>query len=827
MEASSNGQRVFRNRHPAVPVAVCFAFGILLDRSLPQMIWWAWAFLTFIAAGFVIWGAVRARRPVIVLGLFGAIVFLGGMRHHAFWSLDSIESVSHFFADEPRLVRLRGIVTEPPIVKAQSETPFNSAYRQSDTTVLTLRCRSLQDGTRFVPVRGKVQVRIDGNLPYLKTADAIEVFGWAARPTGPANPGDFDYREYLRQQQIHSVVRVQVPEAVTKLPEASESGWSKAVDELRSRAERFLAMYLSEENAEIAAALLLGSRASLPEEVRLEFIESGMMHVLALSGLHVGILAGLVWCLCRLAQLPPRVSALVMFASVLGLAVISGGRPPIVRAAVFLGIASFGRLASRQSSPQNIIALSALVILAWNPTDLFAVGAQLSFLGVMGILLTTPWLAPPFDPNRLADDESKIENRFLNASRILGRLLWQYWRLTVGISLLILPLAAARFHVISLIGLLLNVLMFPFVTLVLSAGFLLMFAGWSFPWMAPLLAVPFDAGLSVLLSLVKWGAGLPLGHLDVAGPPDWWLAGYYSLFAGLYYFRDRIARPRFLGTVLILSWTAFGLAVSAWPTSPRGLRATFLSVGHGSAILLEFPGGKTLLFDGGALDNGERAFRVVRGALWRRGITHLDAVVISHSDLDHINAVPQIAKEIPVGQVFVARSFLKSSHEVVPHVVKTLAKQNIPIRAVGTGDRLILDPLVSADVLHPDPQADYAHNNANSLVIGFQMAGRRLLLTGDVELEGLDDLMNRTRWNIDVLQSPHHGSPTANTPELVRWANPRVVVVSGGFVAGRTEQLEKLYGSQVRLLSTVDDGAVAIEITPEGHLLVESVRQKD
>jgi competence protein ComEC len=243
--------------------------------------------------------------------------------------------------------------------------------------------------------------------------------------------------------------------------------------------------------------------------------------------------------------------------------------------------------------------------------------------------------------------------------------------------------------------------------------------------------------------------------------------------------------------------------------------------------LLEFPSGKTLLFDGGALDDGERAFRVVRNALWRRGITHLDAVAISHSDLDHINAIPQIAKEIPVGRIFVARSFLKSSREIVPHVVKTLAKHKIPVRTVGKGDRLIFDPLVSADVLHPDPLANYAHNNANSLAFRFTLAGRSLLLTGDVELAGLDDLIRQTEGNVDVLQSPHHGSPTANTPELVRWAKPKVVVVSGGFVAGRMEQLEKLYGSQVRLLSTVDEGAVTIEITPEGHLLVDSVRRRD
>lgn len=815
-----------RNRHPAVPVAVCFAAGILLDRFFPKIDWWSWTTFTMAAAAVVIYGVSRSRPQSVVFGLIGAAVCLGGMRHHAFWSLSSPSDVSHFFTEEARLVRLQGAVTEPPLIKRKNDDPFNSGYPQQDVTILTLRCRSLQDGTRFVPVTGKVQVRIAGNLPDLKAADEIEVFGWGSRPSAPANIGDFDYREYLKQQQIHVAVRVQNPAAVKPLPRNNEPGWIKTVDEFRSRAERFLRRHLKEENAAVASALLLGSRANVPEEVRQEFIASGMMHVLALSGLHVGILAMLVWGLCRLAQMPPRASTLITLTMVLGLAVISGGRPPIVRAAVFLGIASFGRLASRQSSPQNIIALSALVILAWNPSELFAVGAQLSFLGVMGILLTTRWSSPPFDRSRLADEESQIENRFLNAFRFLGAVLSRYWGLTLGISLLIFPLAAARFHVISFVGLLLNVVMIPFITLVLWLGYLLIFAGWSFPWIAPVFAVPFDAGLTLLLSLVKRGAGLPFGHFDVAGPPDWWLMGYYSLFAGLYLFRFRLARPRFWGAVLILCWTAFGLAVTARPDSPRGLRATFLSVGHGSAILLEFPNGKTLLYDAGALDDGERAFRVIQTALWQRGVTHLDAVAISHGDLDHVNAIPQIAKEIPVGTVLVAKSFLQSSQEVVPYLAETLDRHQIPIRAIGEGDRLQLDPLVSAEVLHPDPFANYSHSNANSLVIRLTTAGRSLLLTGDVELQGLDDLMRRTKGNVDVLQSPHHGSRTANTPELVRWAKPSLVVVSGGFVSGRTQELKQMYGSESRLLATYAEGAIVVEITPEGHLLVESARGK-
>ncbi len=538
-------------------------------------------------------------------------------------------------------------------------------------------------------------------------------------------------------------------------------------------------------------------------------------------------LAGLVWLLCRLLSLSPRKSTLLTFAAVLGLAVISGGRPPIVRATVFLGIAFLGKLAARHSQPLNVLALAALVILAWNPSDLFDVGTQLSFLAVMGILVSARWIAPFFHPDVLAPDESQLENRFQKVFQAVGNFLWRYLGLMLGIWLFTSPLIAARFHLISPIGMLLNCFLVPLVVLVLWSGYLLLFVGGLLPMAAVIFAVPLSAGLTFLLKAVQWGAGLRLGHVYVAGPPDWWLAGYYLCLACLCVFRPRISRPNFAGAILLLSWTAVGLGIAALPHSPRGLRCTFLSVGHGSAILVEFPNGRTLLFDAGALDDGERAYRVIRTALWQRGITRLDAIALSHADLDHVNAIPQLTEEIPVGTLLVAKSFFQSPQAVVPYLVQRVKGKKIPIRTVGQDDRLAFDPSVNVEVEHPDPNKKYPRSNANSLAIRFTHAGRSLMLVGDVEKEGLDDLMAHDKGQVDVIQSPHHGSRTANTAELVRWANPAIVVVSVGHVPGRMQELKTLYGSSVRLLSTHDNGAVTIEISPTGQLLVKAYRTQE
>lgn len=814
-----------RARQPAVPVAVCFAAGIVLDRYLLHLTWWSWIVVTGFAVGLAAWGIYKAQSRWVVLGLLAGGVCLGGLRHHAFWSLQSVDEISQFVTLDSRLIRLRGRIESPPVVKVQSSKPFQAAYPQPDTTIFTLDCDSLQDGRGFVPIQGKVQVRISGVVRDFQAGDTVQVFGWAARPTPPANPEDFAFDDYLKQQQIRCIVRVNQPEALKKIPGEGPAAWSRRVDGLRAGAERILHRHLAEQNANIAAALLLGIRSELPEDVREAFAQSGMMHVLALSGLHVGILAVLVWLVCRGLRFSPATTTALMLLAVLALAVVSGGRPPIVRATVFLSIVALGRLASRQSHPLNILALAALAILAWKPSDLFDVGTQLSFLAVMGILMTARWNPPQFGSDPLAIDESQMENRLSRAAVLLWEVLWRYWCLTLGIWLLTGPLIAAQFHLVSPIGLVLNSFLIPLVTLILWVGYLLLLVGGLLPGLAGLFAVPLDWGLTKLLAIVQWGAEVRLGHFDVAGPPDWWLAGYYGLLAAVCVFRSRLARPRFAGTVAILVWTILGLAVAAWPTSPRGLRCTFLSVGHGSAILVEFPNDQTLLYDAGALDDAERAFRVIRTELWRRGIRRLDAIALSHPDLDHVNAIPEITENIPVGTVLVAKPFLQSKQDVVPYLVEQLAKHEIPLRSIGREDRLTFDEHVSVEVLHPDLLARYAHSNASSLVIRFTHAGRSLLLMGDVEREGLTDLMAHHSGAVDVFQSPHHGSRTANTPELARWANPSIVVVSGGYVPGRMQELKTLYGSSARLLSTHNHGAVTVEITPQGHLLVETTRE--
>jgi hypothetical protein len=172
----------FNTRQPAVLVAACFAAGIVLDRFVLNWSWGLWCFASLLALAFAAQASWRAQPKMLVMGLLALGIALGGLRHHAFWSLSTTKEISRFVTLESRLVNLQGVIAEPPYVKLPSQAPFRSALPQSPMTIFPLKCESLWDRNQFVPVDGKLQVRVVGLLPKLKVSDAVEITGWISLP---------------------------------------------------------------------------------------------------------------------------------------------------------------------------------------------------------------------------------------------------------------------------------------------------------------------------------------------------------------------------------------------------------------------------------------------------------------------------------------------------------------------------------------------------------------------------------------------------------------------------------------------------------------------
>ncbi|MEX0717095.1 MAG: ComEC/Rec2 family competence protein [Planctomycetaceae bacterium] len=819
-------------RAPAVAVAVAFAAGIAIDRT-GGLAWAAW-----ILVGGGVWcgwmAAFRYKNDrAAALLLLAACLALGGARHHLFWSIRPENDIARYGSDESTLARIEGVLAAQPWIKPADPEGMGPGGLQADRSIALVACDTLESDFGAIPVEGLVRVSVSGHLLHARVGDRVDVRGWLSKPPEPANPGEFDFRDHLRRQGVGATLFVDHPDAVRMIAAGDDFPVRRWFARLRARCGDTLARTMSPQRLPVAEALLLGDRAGMTDEIRRAFAQSGMMHLLAISGLHVGILAAFFWFGCRMLRLSESPACLAVIALVVGYALLTEGRPPVVRATIFVVVYAAGRPWFRQGSMSNTLAIAAIAVLAWNPADLFDVGAQLSFLAVAGMLWCGTWwkdaTSKEPDPGKPpADERWRLAMHW-------GRRLGRGYALIAAIWLFTLPWVASRFNLIAPAGFVLNGLLMPVIALVLWAGYTTLLVGLAFPELALVPGVAFDFMLGRLLWAVDAASSWTLGHRYGPGPPGWWLVGYYGLLAGIVALRARrfaippdcigiLRHGRLRGGTLLGAWAVAGMALPFWPAPRDEFRCTFLSVGHGCAVLLEFPNGRTLLYDAGSLEDGRRAAQAVQGALWRSGRSAIDTLVVSHADIDHFNAAPHLLARVPVGRILIARSFLDLTQPAVARFQRTVEERGIPVRLVRTGDRLLADDDVAIRVLHPPPGPGFPEDNANSIVLEVETAGRRILLTGDLEGPGLDLLIRSLAGPVDVLLAPHHGGIKANVPRLAEWAAPRWVIVSGNRRAP-VERLRATYGGKTTILSTAQAGAIACRIDGAGNLGVSPTRR--
>jgi competence protein ComEC len=837
-----------------VPVVVAFAAGVLLDRAYDPG-WWIWwtATLSCLAVGVVLScraAAQRRRRclaeqvaapsgggaaTIVVLGAFAG---LGGVRHHLDWTARSPMDIGLMVTTVPQLVQLEGIVSAPALAVSADPGEMTPAWARIPRSVCQLTCMSLRTKSGTRPVAGTVRLHVTGHLLHAEVGDRVQVTGWMSVPQRPANPGTADFGQWLRAQGIGAIVSTDHPEAVVVLEPGVQHPLARSRARLRDRLEGLLVAQLELPTVPLAISLLLGDRTSLSEDVRSAFVETGTMHVLAISGLHVGILAGMLLAGCRLIQLSVRGTTLIVLLGVGTYALLTDLRPPVIRASVLAVVVAAGWPTFRRTGGQQSIALCGLAVLMWRPTDLFDVGGQLSFLAVMAI----GWATAAFRSWRLRREwgtrdpsaAHRKEGRFTS----FGWWLLEAYAVSAAIWLVTFPLSAAWFHVVAPIGLLINVLIIPLVALALGLGFGTLLCGILAPWTVGFAAGLFQVSLDVLQGVVQGTSRIPYGHAFVVGPPNWWLVALYALLGSLWLVGRHSAFCRMLWWG-VCGWGTLGLLLPFHVPEQHSLTCTFLAVGHGCSVVLELPGGKTLLYDAGAMGDVQRTTATISRALWARGIRSLDGVIVSHADLDHISAVPGILRAFPVGTVWCARSFVDWDQSAVREVCESAARRGIPIRFLQAGDRLEArdrlhagDPPdagssgLSIEVLHPAPDFDGDPDNANSLVVRLSFGGRTILLTGDLEGDGLERLLAQSPGPVDVWMTPHHGSLRSNPPELADWAEPRIVVCSGegpgggGAADDAPSGLRSVYRRAERVLVTRTSGAITIDIGPHGTLEV-------
>jgi len=795
---------------PLILVVLCLALGIWCDRDGPVSceIWSAVAVAAWLAWAVLLRGS-RSRAASLALGL--SIFAAGAAWHHACWSFTDPRDLGHAatLGGAPVAVEVRAL-EHPRLAPAASFHPLR-ALPGEETSALLVECLKVRDGQTWHAITGRARLTVSGRLGPLWSGDRLLVYATLEAPEPTLNPGQTGPLEFARMEGRLSRLHAKFPECVTLLEQGSDWSPARGLDRLRAEGSELLAQHLGPSQQALATALLLGTRVALPPEQVQDFVSTGTIHVLAISGMHVAMLASVLFLGLRIGWLPRGWALLLVALVVAGYALLTEAQPPVVRAAVLVWIICGAHWLRRQAFGFNSLAAAGIVVLLANPTDLFRAGPQLSFLAVAAMCGCPRWPS--------ATENDPLERLLAEARPWYARAGWTLYEwakqllwLSLAVWIVTTPWVMDRFHLCSPLAILLNLLLWPFVAGALLAGFGVLACG---PWCGPLASVLGGICricLDAMANIVATAADLPGSHVWVCGPPGWWMWGFYlGLLAWIAGLRTRVA-PRWAWSILVL-WTTLGLAVSTLPKTSAQVTCTFLAVGHGNATLIEWPDGRAMLVDAGQLGPPINGARIIADALWESGRTHLDALVLSHSDVDHYNATPELLRRFSLGVAYLSPTFEQDDGLAAQAVLQSLREARVPIRILQAGDRLKITPDYHMLVLHPPAEGVPGSDNSNSLVLSLESATRRVLLPGDLEPPGMYGVLRERPRTCDVLAAPHHGSPESDPPAFARWARPRYVIFSRGPRVG-SERTRLAYEQRsATVLVTAESGALRAVLT--------------
>ena len=729
---------------------------------------------------------IYGRSPLVALAL--ALFLLGFWRPQVFGGPESPLTLQ-----EEQEVFLNGLIISDPEPTAR-RIKFELAVETIDR------------GTEPVPQQGTALVYADPppdlvasrSYPYFRYGDRLELGGTLQQPQ-PI--GDFDYPAYLASLDIQGILWARRSELI------AEGGGLPGLPQVyaaRRHLARSLESALPEPQSSLARALLLGQRGQIPGDLTDRFRSTGTSHLLAISGLHVGVLLLLsLGAAGALLGRQRQFYLLLPLAAVWFYVLVSGLPPSSVRAAIMGSVLLAAMALGRPRSILPALALAAALMAAWNPQVLTQVSFQLSFAAMVGIVVALPL------QNRLREKITSARIFGSGSGRtILVKILGgtaAALLVSLAATLATLPLVALNFDRVPLFGIFVTLLALPSLPFLLMSSLASALAGLAHTLLGQVFGLVAWLPLSYLLALVSNAPDTTISGSWMTKPLVW---AWYLILAGLVFAPGLAGRwKRMRGHPIPLqSWAnvqgpahwhprekALGIAVVALILSSIGivflvrsldgadglLHVHFFDVGQGDSVLIVTPSGRQVLVDGGP--EAESATRALSSVLTPVDRS-LDLVALTRLDADHSRGLLQVLKRYRVSDVVVGH--LETEAALYPQWQKALERHQILPIQLSTGYRIHLDPAVSLEVLHP-PEAtgagQFPDSNNNGLVLRLVYQNVSILLTADIEAEAERRLLDSSyTMKSDVLKIAHHGSKTSTTEAFLQGVQPSKAVISVG-----------------------------------------------
>jgi len=743
-----------RRRRPALAPCIALITGVALGCHSTTVAQTGVAIVTLFGVLVASCGSKRSRLPPSLLPL--ALLVACGVLAAIDDRSRAVDRATRLFpaGSAPIELHLRGRVIAGPeatfddqrvlLVRGQSEPV---ALAASDDLVVRLIVRASP-------------AEPTSRLDTLGPGDEIRVWCRLFRPRGLGNPHSGDPATSLAARGLDALGTVKSARLVERIDRRRISLQS-VIGAIRRDARRRLDATLGE-NAErraLAGAMLLGDRAALEPVILRRLRAAGLIHLVAISGLHVGLLACVGVVLLERLRLPAVVRAMLVVSFLLGFGHLVGLRPSVLRAALAVVLVVAGRLIGRPGDPLNALALIAAVLVAGAPAGLFDPGLQLTFIATAGILIAA------------VDSGGDAARRGFVTSG-----------LTVSSSayLATAPATAWHFGWVAPICLLTNLAALPLCAVILASGYLAVLA-FDIPIIGALSGAAVRCSTGLLLSLAEFAAEIDRGGFAVARPHLAILVPYYGLGLGWITARSHLGVP--LRRSLAVGFALCVLAIHNGPpppVAPEVLEVAVIDVGQAQSVAARGRRGRTVLVDAAGsvssrFDPGER---IVLPHLLRSNGRRIDSLILSHDHLDHVGGAGALVRELEIGELCLPPGYHRSP--LMSRLASAARERAAAVRLCEWGERFDVGDL-GVRVVAPRRSVLPQGSNDRSVAVVLGSAPYRLLIPGDLQSIGEALLVaSPLPLRAEALVLSHHGSRSGTSRELLSRVRPRHAIVSCG-----------------------------------------------
>jgi len=624
----------------------------------------------------------------------------------------------------------------------------------------------------------------------ISIGDSIRIRGKFSKPNSERNPGEFDYSEYLLANNIAALISTEDLSAI-KVKNNHTNHFQNTILDIRKSIDYRIKELHSLDAAALLRGFLLADRYLITYDTQQEFIDTGVFHILAVSGMNIAYVILIIYFL--FGRFGLKVRLIVSLAAVVVFVIITGTAPSIIRAAIMMGVFIFSSLLGRNKNNFNSLFIAAFIIILINPNDLFSAAFQLSFGAVFSILIYSLYIP--------------IKNRLLS---FIG--------MTLAAQIGTLPIIIYYFNNISLISIFVNMIVVPVSGLIYLVGIATVIISYFSMTLAGIIAIANNNYTYLMLWVIDKTAAIEFANLMVY---NFSLAKIilfaFSFIAGIILLKSYIKNIISRILVIILLSGNF-LVISSFFDNKiledGNLYVIALDVGQGDSFLIQFPNGKHALIDAGNaslyMDNGER---VIKPLLKFLDIEKIDFLFITHYDYDHFGGSISLIKNSLVLEVYIPE--LDSSDQLSIKAYDYFRSQNIRIAFNNKMNLKIGE--VNLYLLNNSLQFRDSDSNDKSLVMKLVYGKNSFLFTGDASMRLERELISEYGEFLksDILKVAHHGSSSSSSISFIKTVAPRYGIISAGekniYNHPNKQVLENFANLGIKLFRTDQMGAVIIE----------------